>query len=198
MIGNCDAPFLQGRIGVSAATGVHADRSRGDSAASLFGSRPGCAAERCPCGSGHARRLRVRRQGDREPPDGDLRRVRILRDARARRLHRPDTQPVSCLSGAGRRRRREHRPRDALLAERLGRGGCNGRCRLCDPLLGRDQRLLRRRRNLRAAHVHPSGHHLCPFLRGARTPGRLGAGGGGGNLCAHVAVAHTAAGRAPA
>ena len=189
---------VQRTIGLAGARSDHAEPSRGDSAASFFRPWPGGAAERCPSGSRHALRLCVRRQGDREPPNGHLRRLRIVRDAGAGRLHRPDAQQVSRLSGAGLRGGREHRPRDALLAERLGGRGRYGGRRLRDPLLGSDQRLLRRCRNLGAAHVHPSRHDLGPLLRGAGAAGRVGAGGDGRNPCAHAALARPPAGRAPA
>ena len=52
--------------------------------------------------------------------------------------------------------------RNAWLAS-----GRDGRRRLCDPLLGGDQWLLRRGADPRAADVHPSGHAHGPLLRGA-------------------------------
>jgi hypothetical protein len=94
MIGNRGAPPLAGRIDVAAGTAGRAQHPRVDSAISAYGSGAGLAEERRTRGGGHAFSLRVSRQGDREPADGHLRCLRIVRHAGAGRFHRADAQPV--------------------------------------------------------------------------------------------------------
>ena len=120
----------------------------------------------------------VRRQGDRESPAGDLRRVRLVRAARARRVRRACSKPAHRLRIARLRRRGQHHGRDALLAERLARGGGDGRRRVRDHLLGHHQRLLRSGDDRRTPDVHPlvdgagSGAPCAGAARGMGARGR--------------------------
>src|SRR6266550_4752201 len=155
MIGNRGAPPLAGRIDVAAATAGRAEHPRVDSAISAYRSRPGLAEERRTRGGGHAFRLRVRRQGDREPADGDLRCLRIVRHAGAGRFHGADAQPVRRLPGPGVRGCRQHRPWNLLFAKRLAGRRRDGRGRFRDSLFRGDQRLLRR--SFLAAPHRPNG-----------------------------------------
>ena len=196
MIGNRGAPPSASRIDAAVGSASRAEHSRGDSEVSSDGLGPGLVEERGTRSDRHACGLRLRRQGDRKSADGDLRRVRIVRHVGAGRVHGTDAQPARGLPGAGLCGRSGHRPGNVLLAKCVARCRSDGRRRVRDSLLRCDQRLLRRRRHLRIAHVHPAGDDHRVLLPDAGTPRGLGTGGGGGNLRAHAAVATTPTGHA--
>ena len=186
MIGACAGRPFQGTIDLAAEAAARARRSRVD-----------LAQERCARGDRHAGGVRGRRQGDPRPPDGDLRRLRILRDAGAGRLHRAAAEPIRRLRLVGVRGRRRRRARNVVLTERLARCRRHGRGRVRDPLLGGGQRLLRCGGDVGAAHVRPARDDPGTGLGHPGAPGRLGARRPGGDLRARAALACTAACHAP-
>ena len=127
--------------------------------------------------------------------DLDLRGLRLVRAARARRVHRPAADSPRRVPRAGVRRRRLHHARDALLATRLARGRRDGDRRLCDALRGRRQRLLRGGRDRRAPDLRPAGDASGAELGDPGAPRRVGAGGRRRHFRTDAALAASSAGR---
>ncbi len=109
----------------------------------------------CACCDRHAGRLRVRGSGHREPADVALRRVRVVRGARARGVRRPMAGAPRGVPRSCRCRCRAHRTRDALLPRRVARCGRDRSRRVRDALQLRLQRLPR-------GGLHRSDPPLCP------------------------------------
>ena len=132
------------------------DPSRSD-VSSAGRARPRRAEERRARRDRHPCRLRARGQGDQAAADVDSRGLRIVRDARARRVRGPGPHSPRGLHRSWVRRRRLDHARDGVLAKRVARGRCDGSRRLWRSLLRLVQRVLRGSNDGSAPHVRPAG-----------------------------------------
>ena len=98
-----------------------------------------------------------RRPGDRQSRGGDVRGVRLVRDAAAGRLRRPDARAAAGPGGARAGRLRVRLPRHAGLPGRLAGGRGDGGGRLRGDLRRRRQLGAGGRHHVAAARLHPAG-----------------------------------------
>ena len=156
-----------------------------------------CRAAPCRPGSDyHAGHVRLGRQGHRQSAGGDVRGVRVVRDAAPSRLRRPDDRTAPGAGGARGDRRGVRLPGHAGLADRVAGGRGDGGGGVRRDLCWRGQLGAGRGDHGAAAGVHLAGVAGRSGVGRARPAGRLGDGrrrraGGGG-----AAVARASAGPA--
>jgi len=120
------------------------------------GSRPFGAAPRRLNHPRHAGDVRSQRQGHRQSDNRDLRRIRLVRNAAARRFQRSDARAAAGAGGARRRGRHIRVYRNARLSSDLARGRGDGARGLRCALRRGGQLRARGGQHIAAAGVHPS------------------------------------------